>query len=51
MFIQLWMRLLSHAVKEAIMFIQLLMRLLGHAEKEAIMLIRLAMWRPAAGRL
>ena len=39
MFIQLWMRLLGHAVEESIMFIQLWMRLLGHAVEEASMFI------------
>ena len=37
------MRLLGHAVKEALRFIQLWMRLLGNAVKEAIMFIRLWM--------
>ena len=37
------MRLLGHAVEEAIMFIQLWMRLLGHAVEEAIMFIQLWM--------
>ena len=34
--LQLWMRLLGNAMKEAIMFIQLWMRLLDYAVKEAI---------------